>query len=107
MQIGVIMVEYINQLRARGHSIVDAAVEGAVRRLRPIMMTMLVATLGLLPAAMSHAIGSDSQRPFAIVIVGGLVADLVVSVFVLPTLYVWWARPDDKLPPLEAAELEA
>ena len=63
------------------------------------MMTMLVATLGLLPAAMSHAIGSDSQRPFAIVIVGGLVADLVVSVFVLPTLYVWWARPDDQLPP--------
>jgi cobalt-zinc-cadmium resistance protein CzcA len=99
VQIGVIMVEYINQLRARGHSIVDAAVEGAVRRLRPIMMTMLVATLGLLPAATSHAIGSDSQRPFAIVIVGGLVASLVVSVFVLPTLYVWWARDEgDKLP---------
>ncbi len=99
VQIGVIMVEYINQLRARGHSIVDAAVEGAVRRLRPIMMTMLVATLGLLPAATSHAIGSDSQRPFAIVIVGGLVADLVVSVFVLPTLYVWWARAEgDRLP---------
>ncbi|MGD0579761.1 MAG: CusA/CzcA family heavy metal efflux RND transporter, partial [Bryobacteraceae bacterium] len=104
VQIGVIMVEYINQLRARGLSIVEAAVEGAVRRLRPIMMTMLVATLGLLPAAMSHAIGSDSQRPFAIVIVGGLVADLVVSVFVLPTLYVWWARPDDKLPLIEVAE---
>ena len=98
VQIGVIMVEYINQLRARGHSVVDAAVEGAVRRLRPIMMTMLVATLGLLPAATSHAIGSDSQRPFAIVIVGGLVADLVVSVFLLPTLYVWWASDDDKLP---------
>jgi cobalt-zinc-cadmium resistance protein CzcA len=59
VQIGVIMVEYINQLRARGRSIKDAAVEGAVRRLRPIMMTMLVATLGLLPAATSHAIGSD------------------------------------------------
>ena len=107
VQIGVIMVEYINQLRARGRSIVDAAVEGAVRRLRPIMMTMLVATLGLLPAAMSHAIGSDSQRPFAIVIVGGLVADLVVSVFLLPTFYVWWARPDDKLPLIEAAEPES
>jgi cobalt-zinc-cadmium resistance protein CzcA len=107
VQIGVIMVEYINQLRARGLSIVEAAVEGAVRRLRPIMMTMLVATLGLLPAAMSHAIGSDSQRPFAIVIVGGLVADLVVSVFLLPTLYVWWARPTDKLPLIESAESEA
>ena len=75
VQTGVIMVEYINQLRARGHSIVDAAVEGAVLRLRPIMMTMLVATLGLLPAALSHDIGSDSQRPFAIVIVGGLISD--------------------------------
>ena len=75
VQTGVIMLEYINQLRARGYTIVDAAVEGAVLRLRPIMMTMLVATFGLLPAALSHAIGSDSQRPFAIVIVGGLIAD--------------------------------
>jgi len=98
VQIGVIMVEYINQLRVRGRPIVDAAVEGAVRRLRPIMMTMLVATLGLLPAATSHAIGSDSQRPFAIVIVGGLIGNLLVSVFLLPMLYVWWARPTDKLP---------
>src|ERR1700728_288242 len=70
VQVGVIMLEYINQLRSRGNTIIDAAVEGAVLRLRPIMMTMLVATLGLLPAALSHAIGSDSQRPFAIVIVG-------------------------------------
>jgi cobalt-zinc-cadmium resistance protein CzcA len=62
------------------------------------MMTMLVATLGLLPAALSHGIGSDSQRPFAIVIVGGLIADLVMSVFLLPTLYVWIARDDDQLP---------
>jgi len=69
-----------------------------VLRLRPIMMTMLVATLGLLPAATSHAIGSDSQRPFAIVIVGGLVAGLMLSVFLLPTLYVWIAREDDVLP---------
>jgi len=77
VQTGVIMLEYINQLRTRGHTIEDAAVEGAVLRLRPIMMTMLVATLGLLPAALSHGIGSDSQRPFAIVIVGGLISDLV------------------------------
>ena len=98
VQTGVIMLEYINQLRGRGHSITDSAVEGAVLRLRPIMMTMLVATLGLLPAAMSHGIGSDSQRPFAIVIVGGLIADLVMSIFLLPTLYVWVARPSDVLP---------
>ena len=97
VQTGVIMLEYINQLRARGHTIEEAAVEGAVLRLRPIMMTMLVATLGLLPAAMSHGIGSDSQRPFAIVIVGGLMAELVMSIFLLPTLYVWIARDKDVL----------
>jgi len=98
VQTGVIMLEYINQLRVRGHSIEESAVEGAVLRLRPIMMTMLVATLGLLPAATSHGIGSDSQRPFAIVIVGGLIADLVMSIFLLPTLYVWLAREKDVLP---------
>jgi heavy metal efflux system protein len=101
VQTGVIMLEYINQLRARRHSIEDAAVEGAVLRLRPIMMTMLVATLGLLPAALSHAIGSDSQRPFAIVIVGGLIAALVMSIFLLPTLYVWIAGERDVLPPAD------
>jgi len=98
VQTGVIMLEYINQLRVRGYTIADAAVEGAVLRLRPIIMTMLVATLGLLPAAVSHAIGSDSQRPFAIVIVGGLMSDLLMSIFLLPTLYVWIAREGDTLP---------
>ncbi len=98
VQTGVIMLEYINQLRARRFTVEDAAVEGAVLRLRPIMMTMLVATLGLLPAALSHAIGSDSQRPFAIVIVGGLIAALIMSVFLLPTLYVWVAGERDVLP---------
>jgi cobalt-zinc-cadmium resistance protein CzcA len=98
VQTGIIMLEYINQMRVNGYSVKDAAVEGAVLRLRPIMMTMLVATLGLLPAALSHGIGSDSQRPFAIVIVGGLVGALVMSVFLLPTLYVWIARPTDVLP---------
>jgi cobalt-zinc-cadmium resistance protein CzcA len=92
------MLEYINQMRVLGYTIEEAAVEGAVLRLRPIMMTMLVATLGLLPAAMSHGIGSDSQRPFAIVIVGGLVAALLISVMLLPTLYVWIARDGDVLP---------
>jgi heavy metal efflux system protein len=104
VQTGVIMLEYINQLRVRRQSIEEAAVEGAVQRLRPIMMTMLVATLGLLPAALSHAIGSDSQRPFAIVIVGGLIAALIMSVFLLPTLYVWIARDTDVLPEAGAFE---
>jgi cobalt-zinc-cadmium resistance protein CzcA len=112
VEIGVIMLEYINQLRARRRGmevstqehIVEAAIEGAVLRLRAIMMTMLVATLGLLPAALSHAIGSDSQRPFAIVIVGGLLANLVIGIFLLPTLYVWMAREDDVLPAVETSE---
>jgi cobalt-zinc-cadmium resistance protein CzcA len=101
VQTGVIMLEYINQRRARGFTIEEAAIEGAVMRLRPIMMTMLVATLGLLPAAMSHNIGSDSQRPFAIVIVGGLISDLAMSVFLLPTLYTWMAGDHDALPEAE------
>jgi cobalt-zinc-cadmium resistance protein CzcA len=104
VQTGIIMVEYINQLRARGYTIEEAAAEGAVLRLRPIMMTMLVATLGLLPAALSHGIGSDSQRPFAIVIVGGLLANLTMGIFLLPTLYVWFARSGDKLPEPEPGE---
>jgi cobalt-zinc-cadmium resistance protein CzcA len=107
VQTGVIMLEYINQLRARGHSIVDAAVEGAILRLRPIMMTTLVATLGLLPAAMSHGIGSDSQRPFAIVIVGGLMVGMLINIFLLPTLYVWVAGDHDVLPAPEAEFDEA
>jgi cobalt-zinc-cadmium resistance protein CzcA len=102
VQTGVIMLEYINQLRARGHDVADAAVEGAVLRLRPIMMTTLVATLGLLPAALSRGIGSDSQRPFAIVIVGGLMVAMLVNVILLPTLYVWVARSGDALPAPEA-----
>ena len=98
VQTGVIMLECINQMRVNGHPVKEAAIEGAVIRLRPIMMTMLVATLGLLPAALSHGIGSDSQRPFAIVIVGGLVGALMMGIFLLPSLYVWIARSNDVLP---------
>jgi cobalt-zinc-cadmium resistance protein CzcA len=105
VQTGVIMLEYINQLRAKGYTIEESAAEGAVLRLRPIMMTMLVATLGLLPAALSHGIGSDSQRPFAIVIVGGLISDLVMSIFLLPALYTVFARSGDKLPEPEPEEV--
>jgi cobalt-zinc-cadmium resistance protein CzcA len=102
VQTGVIMLEYINQLRARGEPVHDAAVNGSVQRLRPIMMTMLVASVGLLPAALSRGIGSDSQRPFAIVIVGGLMAALVLGIFLLPTLYVWVGSERDVLPQPDA-----
>ena len=101
VQTGVIMLEYINQLRVRGHNILEASIDGSVQRLRPIMMTMLVASFGLLPAALSRGIGSDSQRPFAIVIVGGLVAALILGVYLLPTLYVWVASEHDVLPEVE------
>ena len=98
VQTGVVMIEYINQLRARGMPIDEAAMVGSARRLRPIMMTMLVASLGLLPAATSHGIGSDSQRPFAIVIVGGLLTELFLSLILLPVFYAWIAGPNDVLP---------
>lgn len=95
IQTGVLLVSYINQMRLKGDGIREAILEGSKLRLRPIMMTALVATFGLLPAAMSHAIGSDSQRPMAIVIVGGLVTDLVIAFFLIPTLYLWFAKPGD------------
>jgi len=98
VQTGVVLIEYINQLRSRGFSLHEAVVTGSTRRLRPIMMTMLVASLGLLPAAMSHDIGSDSQRPFAIVIVGGLLTELFLSLVLLPAFYAWIAGPNDVLP---------
>jgi cobalt-zinc-cadmium resistance protein CzcA len=102
VQTGIIMLECINQLRVNGESVLDAAVDGAVLRLRPILMTMLVAMLGLVPAALSHGIGSDSQRPFAIVIVGGLMGALIINIFLLPTLYVAAARDGDVLPEPDA-----
>jgi len=93
VQTGVILVAYINELRAEGMAL-DAAIERAADlRLRPIMMTALVATLGLLPAALSSGIGSDSQKPLAIVVVGGLVSSLSLSLFLLPMLYRLFAPP--------------
>src|SRR5579863_5919463 len=101
------VVQSSPKYRSHHAGIHRSAVEGAVLRLRPIMMTMLVATLGLLPAATSHGIGSDSQRPFAIVIEGGLLSDLLISIFLLPTLYVRMAGRNDVLPEPEAEFDEA
>lgn len=95
IQTGILMISYINQMRFRGLSIREAALEGASMRLRPILMTGLVAIFGLLPAAFSHAIGSDSQRPLAIVVVGGMLSDLAIGLFLLPVLYEWFARDND------------
>ncbi|PYQ55149.1 MAG: CusA/CzcA family heavy metal efflux RND transporter, partial [Acidobacteria bacterium] len=97
VQTAVIYISYANELRGNGMGITEATREAAILRLRPIMMTALVAALGLLPAAFSTGIGSDSQRPFALVIVGGLFSRLLISVFLMPALYALVARPGDRL----------
>jgi cobalt-zinc-cadmium resistance protein CzcA len=97
VETAVILVSYINKLRLEGKTIRDATLEASLLRLRPIMMTALVACLGLLPAAMSHGIGSDTQRPFAIVIVAGLISRLLLGFFVNPVLYELVARDGDVL----------
>ena len=97
VQTAVILVSYINKLRLEGRSIREATREAALLRLRPIMMTALVACLGLLPAAVSTGVGSDTQKPFAIVVVAGLVSRLVLGFFVNPVLYEVVARDADRL----------
>jgi cobalt-zinc-cadmium resistance protein CzcA len=97
VETGVILVSYINKMRREGMDIQTATRAAALLRLRPIMMTALVACLGLLPAALSTGIGSDTQRPFAIVIVAGLVSRLLLGFFVNPVLYRTVAREGDVL----------
>ncbi len=97
VQTAVIYISYANQLRGEGRAIPEATREAAILRLRPIMMTALVAALGLLPAALATSVGSDTQRPFAMVIVGGLFSRLLISVFLMPALYALVARPGDRL----------
>ncbi len=97
VQTAIVYISYVNELRLGGKSIGDADREAAMLRLRPIMMTALVAALGLLPAALSTGVGSDSQRPFALVIVGGLFSRLFISVLLMPALYTVAAREGDRL----------
>jgi heavy metal efflux system protein len=97
VQTAVVYISYVNELRRSGTSITEAIREGAILRLRPIMMTALVAALGLLPAALATGVGTDTQRPFALVIVSGLFTRLLISVFLMPALYSLVARPGDRL----------
>jgi heavy metal efflux system protein len=97
VQTAVVYISYVNELRAYGTALPEAIREGAILRLRPIMMTALVAALGLLPVALATGVGTDSQRPFALVIVSGLFSRLLISVFLMPALYVLVARPGDRL----------
>ncbi|HEX4801421.1 MAG TPA: efflux RND transporter permease subunit, partial [Sphingomicrobium sp.] len=97
VQTALVYISYVNELRLGGTPLVEAIREGAILRLRPIMMTALVAALGLLPAALATGVGTDTQRPFAVVIVGGLVTCLVIIVFLMPALYTMVAREGDRL----------
>jgi cobalt-zinc-cadmium resistance protein CzcA len=97
VQTALVYISYVNELRLTGTPLAEAVREGAILRLRPIMMTALVAALGLLPAALATGVGTDTQRPFAIVIVGGLIACLAINVFLMPALYALVAREGDRL----------
>ncbi|MGB7747007.1 MAG: CusA/CzcA family heavy metal efflux RND transporter [Verrucomicrobiia bacterium] len=97
VQTAVVYISYVNELRRKGTDLTMAIREGAILRLRPIMMTALVAALGLLPAALATGVGTDTQRPFALVIVSGLFTRLLISIFLMPVLYALVARPDDRL----------
>ena len=97
VQTAVVYISYVNELRRGGTNLAEAIREGAILRLRPIMMTALVAALGLLPVALATGVGTDSQRPFALVIVSGLFTRLLISIFLMPALYALVARPDDRL----------
>ena len=97
VQTAVVYISYANELRRGGVGIGEATREAALLRLRPIMMTALVAALGLLPAALAHGVGTDTQRPFALVIVSGLFSRLLISIFLMPALYLLVARQGDRL----------
>ncbi len=97
VQTAVVYISYVNELRRDGVPMEQAIREGAILRLRPIMMTALVAALGLLPAAIATGVGTDTQKPFALVIVSGLFSRLAISIFLMPALYALVARPDDRL----------
>jgi heavy metal efflux system protein len=97
VQTAVVYISYVNELRRNGTILSEAIREGAILRLRPIMMTALVAALGLLPAALATGVGTDTQRPFALVIVSGLFTRLLISIFLMPALYTLVARPGDRL----------
>jgi cobalt-zinc-cadmium resistance protein CzcA len=97
VQTAIVYISYVNELRRGGTDLAEAIREAAILRLRPIMMTALVAALGLLPVALATGVGTDTQRPFALVIVSGLFTRLLISVFLMPALYTLVARPGDRL----------
>ena len=92
------MVTYFNQLRESGMPIEEVVIQGSIVRMRTVLMTALLAMFGLLPMALSHAIGAETQRPLAVVVIGGLVSATLLTMFVLPTLYRAFFARDVLLP---------
>lgn len=92
---GVVMVTYYKQLQSEGMGLLEAVIQGSLTRLRTVLMTALLAMLGLFPMALSHAVGAETQRPLAVVVIGGLVSATLLTLLVLPTLYIWAARRFD------------
>jgi cobalt-zinc-cadmium resistance protein CzcA len=97
VQTAIVYISYVNELRRDGTPLAESIRHGAILRLRPIMMTALVAALGLLPVALATGVGTDTQRPFALVIVSGLFTRLLISIFLMPVLYTLVARSGDRL----------
>ena len=95
---GVVMVTYFNQLKRAGASPTEAAIKGSLVRLRTVLMTALLAMMGLMPMALSHDIGSETQKPLAVVVIGGLITATLLTLIVLPTLYVLFERRFDHGP---------
>jgi cobalt-zinc-cadmium resistance protein CzcA len=104
---GLVMVSFINQLRNEGAGLDDAIVRGSLTRLRPVMMTALVAALGFLPMALASGTGAEVQRPLATVVIGGIVSATLLTLVVLPALYRMWHRKDEPAPAAEDAAEEA
>jgi cobalt-zinc-cadmium resistance protein CzcA len=89
---GLVMVSYINRLRAEGRNLDEAVREGAITRLRPVLMTALVASLGFIPMAVATSAGAEVQRPLATVVIGGLITSTLLTLLILPSLYKWFER---------------
>jgi cobalt-zinc-cadmium resistance protein CzcA len=98
---GVVMVSYINHLREEGRSVADAVREGAEIRLRPVLMTALVASLGFIPMALATSAGAEVQRPLATVVIGGLITSTLLTLLILPMLYGWFVRDEERGESLE------
>ena len=101
---GLVMVTYFNQLREAGRSVLEAVKQGAERRLRPVLLTALIASLGLMPLLFATGPGSELQRPLAVVVIGGLFTSTLLTLVLLPTLYAWLESRSERITQLTAEE---